>query len=219
MQITYLGHATFLVSADGTKLLIDPYDAKVGYPIPSVDADTVLVSHEHDDHTNVAMAKGTPPVVRGLSDGNWRTIVKQPVGKITVSSVPTYHDDTQGSQRGRNTVFILESEGLRIVHLGDLGHGLDQSQTTAIGRPDVLMIPVGGHFTIDAAQAKQVIEQLQPKVVIPMHYKTEVNAGWPIGPLESFTGVIGATKNAGHTVTVERDKLPKSREVWVMSWK
>jgi L-ascorbate metabolism protein UlaG (beta-lactamase superfamily) len=219
MEITYLGHATFLISADGTKLLIDPYGAKVGYPIPSVEADAVLVSHEHDDHTNVAMAKGKPQVLRGLSDGNWRTIVKQPLGKITVSSVPTYHDDTQGSQRGRNTVFILESEGLRIVHLGDLGHGLDHSQTTPIGQPDVLMIPVGGHYTIDAAQAKQVIEQLQPKVVIPMHYKTEVNAGWPIGPLENFTGVIGATKNVGHSVTVTRERLPKAREVWVMSWK
>lgn len=219
MQITYLGHATFLLSSDGTKILIDPYDEKVGYPIPAVDADAVLVSHEHGDHTNVAMAKGKPQVVRGLSDGDWRKIVKQPVGKVTVSSVPTYHDDTQGSQRGRNTVFIIEGEGLRIVHLADLGHMLDNSQATAIGHPDVVMIPVGGHFTIDAAQAKQVLDQIQPRVVIPMHYKTEVNAGWPIGPLDNFTGVIGQTKNVGHTVTVDKAKLPQSREVWVMSWK
>ena len=219
MQITYLGHATFLVDADGTRLLIDPYDAKVGYPIPPVAADAVLVSHEHDDHTNVAMATGKPAVVRGLADGNWRTIVKQPVGRIAVSSVPTYHDDTQGSQRGRNTVFILEAEGLRIVHLGDLGHLLDHSQATPIGHPDIVMIPVGGHYTIDAAQAKQVIDQLQPKVVIPMHYKTEVNAGWPIAAIDNFLGVIGTTKNVGHTATVDRDHLPKGREVWVMAWK
>lgn len=219
MQITYLGHATFLLSSDGTKILVDPYDDKVGYPIPSVDADAVLVSHEHGDHTNVAMAKGKPQVVRGLSDGDWRKIVKQPVGKVTVSSVPTYHDDTQGSQRGRNTVFVIEGEGLRIVHLADLGHMLDNAQTTAIGHPDVVMIPVGGHFTIDAAQAKQVLDQIQPRVVIPMHYKTEVNAGWPIGPLDTFTGVIGQTKNVGHTVSVDKAKLPASREVWVMSWK
>lgn len=219
MQITYLGHATFLLSSDGTKILIDPYDEKVGYPIPSVDADAILVSHEHGDHTNVAMAKGKPQVVRGLSEGDWRKIVKQPIGKVTVSSVPTYHDDTQGSQRGRNTVFIIEGEGLRIVHLADLGHMLDNSQTTAIGHPDVVMIPVGGHYTIDAAQAKQVLDQIQPRVVIPMHYKTEVNAGWPIGPLENFTGVIGQTKNVGHTVTVDKSKLPAAREVWVMSWR
>ena len=219
MQITYLGHATFLINGDGTKVLIDPYDEKVGYPIPSVEADAVLVSHDHGDHTNVAMAKGKPQVVRGLADGNWRTIAKQPVGKITVSSVPTYHDDTQGSQRGRNTVFILEAEGIRVVHLGDLGHLLDPSQTKSIGHPDVVMIPVGGHYTIDAAQAKQVLDQLQPKVVIPMHYKTEVNAGWPIGPIDNFTGVAGQTKKVGHTVTVDRGKLPTSREVWVMAWK
>jgi L-ascorbate metabolism protein UlaG (beta-lactamase superfamily) len=199
--------------------LIDPYEEKVGYPIPSVEADAVLVSHEHGDHNNVAMAKGKPQIVRGLADGNWRTIVKQPLGKITVSSVPTYHDDTEGSQRGRNTIFILESEGLRVVHLGDLGHGLDHAQTTAIGRPDVVMIPVGGHYTIDAAQAKKVLDQLQPMVAIPMHYKTEVNAGWPITALDNFLGVIGSTKDVGHTATVSRDHLPASREVWVMSWK
>jgi L-ascorbate metabolism protein UlaG (beta-lactamase superfamily) len=219
MQITYLGHATFLLNGGGTKVLIDPYDEKVGYPIPSVEADAVLVSHEHGDHNNVAMAAGKPPVVRGLSDGNWRTIVKQPVGKFTVSAVPTYHDDTEGSQRGRNAVFILEGDGLRVVHLGDLGHGLANAQTTAIGRPDVVMIPIGGHFTIDAAQAKKVLDQLQPSVTIPMHYKTEVNAGWPIGAIDNFLGVIGQTKNVGHTVTVSRDSLPKTREVWVMSWK
>ena len=219
MQITYFGHATFLVDADGTKVLIDPYDEKVGYPIPSVDADAVLVSHEHGDHTNVAMAKGKPQVVRGLSDGKVRKIAKQPLGKIAVSSVATYHDDTQGSQRGHNTIFILESEGLRVVHLADLGHLLDDSQVAAIGHPDVVMIPVGGHYTIDAAQAKQVLDQLQPTVVIPMHYKTEVNAGWPIGSIDNFVGVIGQTKNAGHKVTVDRAKLPKTREVWVMSWK
>jgi L-ascorbate metabolism protein UlaG (beta-lactamase superfamily) len=219
MQITYLGHATFLINADGTKVLIDPYDEKVGYPVPSVEADAVLVSHEHADHTNVAMATGKPQVVRGLADGNWRTIAKQPLGKITLSSVPTYHDDTQGSQRGRNTIFILEAEGLRIVHLADLGHLLDQSQAASIGQPDVLMIPVGGYYTIDAAQAKQVLDQLQPKVVIPMHYKTEKSAALPIGPVDNFVGVIGQTKNVGHTVTVDRGKLPKAREVWVMNWK
>ena len=218
MQITYLGHATFLLNADGTRVLIDPYDEKVGYPVPSVDADAVLVTHEHRDHTNVAMAKGTPPVVRGLSADGWNKIAKQPVGKATLTSVATYHDDTKGSQRGRNSVFILEAEGVHIVHLGDLGHQLDQSQTSSIGRPDILIIPVGGHFTIDAAGAKQVVDALQPKVVIPMHYKTEVNAGSPIGDLAAFTKVIGATKNVGHTVTVNRSKLPASREVWVMNW-
>jgi L-ascorbate metabolism protein UlaG (beta-lactamase superfamily) len=219
MKLTYLGHATFLIEGDGTKILIDPYDEKVGYPVPSVEADAVLISHEHADHTNVAMAKGKPPVVRGLADGDWRKIVKQPVGKVSVSSVATYHDDTQGSQRGRNTVFILETEGLRIVHLADLGHLLDDSQANAIGHPDVVMIPVGGYYTIDAAQAKQVLDGLRPKVVIPMHYKTEPSAKLPIEDLNAFVGVMGATKNVGHTVTVDRAKLPASREVWVMSWK
>jgi L-ascorbate metabolism protein UlaG (beta-lactamase superfamily) len=218
VKITYLGHAAFLLESGSNRILIDPYDDKVGYPMPQVDAAAVLVSHEHSDHNNLAMAKGKPHIIRGLTEGKWHT-VKETVDGTQITSVPTYHDDTKGSQRGLNTVFIIEAEGLRVVHLGDLGHPLDDSAASAIGRPDVLMIPVGGHYTIDAEGARGVVTRLHPGIVIPMHYKTEVNAGWPIGPIDAFLSSARTQKQVGHTVTVEKRTVPRETEVWVMSWK
>ncbi|HXX39849.1 MAG TPA: MBL fold metallo-hydrolase [bacterium] len=218
MKITYLGHAAFLLESGSTSILIDPYDEKVGYPVPAVRVDAVLVSHDHADHANVAMAKGHPRVIRGLADGQWRTVHEQ-VDGITISSVPTYHDDTQGTQRGRNTVFIIEAEGLRVVHLADLGHGLEQDAVKAVGHPDVLMIPVGGHYTIDARQAHDVVAQLRPRIVVPMHYKTDVNPGFPVSTVDEFAAGAGVLKQAGHVVTVEKQSIPREPEVWVMTWK
>jgi L-ascorbate metabolism protein UlaG (beta-lactamase superfamily) len=218
MKITYLGHATFLLESGTTSILIDPYDEKVGYPVPTVRVDAVLVSHEHGDHTNVAMAKGHPRVIRGLADGRWRT-VHEHVDGMAISSVPTYHDDVQGAKRGLNTVFVLEAEGLRVVHLADLGHALSQEALNAIGRADVLMIPVGGHYTIDAGQAHDVIAQVRPGVVIPMHYKTEVNPGSPLSTVDGFAAGAKASKHVGHTVTVDKRSIPREPEVWIMTWK
>ncbi|TMI81873.1 MAG: hypothetical protein E6H03_06420, partial [Bacillati bacterium ANGP1] len=167
VKITYLGHATFLVESGSTTILIDPFDAKVGYPMPTVGPTAVLVSHEHGDHNHLAMASGAPKIIRGLADGQWRT-VKEQVDGVAIASVPTYHDATQGKERGRNTVFVIDAEGLRVVHLGDLGHPLDAAAVKAIGRPDVLMVPIGGHYTTDANQAHDVVARLRPGIVIPM---------------------------------------------------
>jgi L-ascorbate metabolism protein UlaG (beta-lactamase superfamily) len=217
MKITYRGHATFVLESGQTTLLIDPFDEQVGYPMDKVQAGFVLVSHEHGDHNNVALAEGRPRIMRGLVEGKWRT-VKETVDGIAISSVPTYHDDTKGTQRGRNTVFIVEAEGLRVVHLGDLGHPLDGEAAKAIGRPDVLMVPVGGHFTVDAAQAHAAVARLRPGIVIPMHYKTEVNTGWPIATIDPFLAGVRAHKRVGHAITVEKATVPREPEIWVMSW-
>ena len=217
MKITYRGHATFVLESGPTVMLIDPFDEKVGYPMDRVPADFVLVSHEHGDHNNVALAEGRPRIIRGLTEGKWRS-VKETVDGVRISSVLTYHDDSKGTQRGLNTVFIVDAEGLRVVHLGDLGHPLDDEAAKAIGRPDVLMVPIGGHFTIDAAQAHAAVARLRPGIVIPMHYKTEVNAGWPIGTIDAFLTAARSTKRVGRTVTVEKATVPRETEVWVMSW-
>ncbi len=218
MELTYYGHATFLLEAgDGTTILIDPFDEQPGYAMPDVSPIAVTVSHEHFDHNHVATAKGTPKVIRGLTEGGkgWAK-VDEGVGGVRVTAVPTFHDPTKGSQRGRNAVFIFEVDGLRVVHAGDLGHTLDADQVKAIGRPDVLLIPVGGYYTIGPNDADQVIAALAPRVVIPMHYKTEVNAGWPIGSVDDFTGSRSVTRK-GRTVSLTRETLPAEPAVWVLA--
>lgn len=218
MKLTFIGHSTFLLEAAGTTILIDPFNDKVGYPMPKLSAAVVLVSHEHGDHNHLAMAQGQPRVIRGLEAGDWRAVREQ-INGVAISSVPTYHDSTGGKERGRNTAFIIEAEGLRAVHLGDLGHALDEATAGAIGRPDVLMVPIGGHYTIDATQAHGVVARLRPGIVVPMHYKTEVNPGSPITTVDAFRAAGQVSKPVGHTVTVDRGAVPRETEIWVMTWR
>lgn len=219
MQLTYYGHSCFLLAAaDGTTILIDPFNTEVGYPMPEVTPTAVTASHEHFDHNYVQMAKGKPKIIRGLAqEGKEWAKVDERVGQVRLTTVPTFHDASQGSERGRCAIFIFEVEGLRVVHLGDLGHTLDASQAKAISRPDVLMIPVGGHYTIGPAEADAVIASLNPRLVIPMHYKTEVNAGWPIGPLENFVSGKARVSRQANTVSIRSGDLPKDQSIWVFS--
>src|SRR2546427_514512 len=132
VKLTYYGHACFLLESDRTSILIDPFNEQAGYPFPDVRPAAVVVSHEHFDHNHVQVAKGSPKVIRGLRDAgrDWAEIREQ-VGPVAITTVRTYHDPTQGSQRGKNAVLIFEGEGLRVVHAGDLG---TQTLTTAVAR-------------------------------------------------------------------------------------
>lgn len=219
MELTYLGHSSFLLTAgDGTTVLIDPFDEQPGYPIPDISPTAVTVSHEHFDHHHVATAKGTPKIIRGLTDeGKGWAKVDERVGGVRITTVPTYHDPAKGSQRGRNSVFIFDVDGLRIVHGGDLGHPLDADQSRAVGRPDVLLLPVGGFYTIGPVDADAVIAALAPRVVIPMHYKTEVNEDWPIGTIDEFTRGKTRVARKGRSVTISPETLPAEPEVWVLA--
>ncbi len=217
MDLRYCGHATFCLTSGGTTIMIDPFNDDIGYPKPRVAPDAVIISHEHFDHNNVGLVQGTPQVLRGLAEEgkSWATLDTQ-VGPVRIKAVPTYHDAEQGAARGKNTVTIFEVEGMRIVHLGDLGHLLTDEQVRAIGKVDVLLIPVGGHYTIGPAEADQVIAQVKPRVVIPMHFKTEVNAGWPIGTLDDYLKGKAGAKRVGVSTTLTSGTLPARMEIWAL---
>lgn len=172
MKITWLGHACFALESDDYRVLLDPYTKVKGYDELQVSAHKVLCSHEHYDHN--AREKVTMP------------LIERPC-PFTIETMDTYHDDACGAKRGTNKVHILRAEGVTAVHLGDLGHLLTPEQAEKIRGCDVLMIPVGGCYTIDAEQAKLVVEQVQPRVVIPMHYRRGERGFAEIGTVEEFT--------------------------------
>lgn len=188
MIISCIGHAEFLLELDnGMRIVTDPYDASCGYPVLPMKADGVLVSHGHHDHNAVENVQG---VSRIIDTAGRHTLAPG----VEVTAVPCFHDEAQGSKRGSNLMFLLEAEGLRVAHLGDLGHLPTQEQAAALAPVDVLMLPVGGFYTIDAETAKQTAQLLQAQVILPMHYRTAANADWPIAPVEDFVQLYGGAE-------------------------
>ena len=201
MKIKYLAHSAFLVTSDkGTSILTDPYETSGGLKHGAITemADIVTVSHEHGDHNNVAAVGGKPKIVKATEE----------VKGISFKAVATAHDDKGGNQRGENRVFCFSVDGINICHAGDLGHELTPDQVKAIGKVDVLMIPVGGFFTIDAKMATKVCEQLKPKIIIPMHFKTD-KLNFPIADAEPFLKDKGnVTRSKESTIELKSGKLP-----------
>ena len=209
MKIKYLAHAAFLITSEsGVKIITDPYTAGGGKKHGEIkeSADVVTISHEHGDHNNAGAVKGKPQVLR---EGGT-------VGGIKFKAVPAAHDDKGGNQRGRNTVFCFGVDGVNVCHCGDLGHELSAEQVKAIGGVDVLMIPVGGFFTIDVKTATKVGEQLKPKVIIPMHYKTE-KLDFPITGADEFTkGKNNVTHVNGSEIELKAGNLPTATQIMVL---
>lgn len=210
MKVKWLGHASFLVTSDsGVKVITDPYVAGMGINYDEIKetADVLTVSHEHPDHNNTAIP-GDPKVVKGAGT----TEVKG----ISFKGIESFHDASGGSERGPNTIFCFTVDGVRLCHLGDLGHPLSAEQAGAIGEVDVLMIPIGGVFTIDAAGASAVVAQLKPRVAIPMHYST-TKCLYPIAPVEAFTeGKENVKKASGAEVEFKAGALPAATEIVVL---
>lgn len=176
MKITWLGHACFLMETDDIRIITDPYDDTIGYPLPGVSCDLVTTSHNHRDHGAVDRVPGTFKVMTGPVEK---------FGSLTVRTVETFHDQDKGRKRGKNLVHVFDFQDLKVCHLGDLGHQLDAQQVTAIGPVDILMVPVGGVYTITAAEAVKVVESLNPHITIPMHYKTPY-LNFELAPVEDF---------------------------------
>lgn len=209
VTITFYGHALFLITTDkGKKIGTDPYNERIKEPLPDISADIVIISHNHYDHNNISLFKGDPAIVNTTGE----TIIDS----IRFFGIPSFHDDTGGSIRGKNIIYTIETDGIKIAHLGDLGHIPDDAQQKSLKGVDILMIPVGGVYTINAVQALYIIKDLKPKVAIPMHYKsadTKLN----MDEIGSFTRRASSFKEIGHTIKITKEDLPVETEIWVMS--
>ena len=211
MVIKWLGHSCFLItSKKGVRIVTDPYavGGGINYSPIRETADVVLVSHGHADHNNVSAVQGKPEVVKGSG-------VRTARG-IQFRGVATYHDGSNGKLRGANIVFCFTVDDIKLCHLGDLGHVLSQVQMDEVGSVDVLFIPVGGSFTIDATEAGQVCDQLNPKVIIPMHFKTP-KCAYPVASVADFLeGKKNVRKLGSSGVEFELENLPGGGEIAVL---
>ena len=214
MRLTYFAHSAFLVvAADGTQIILDPYhsgsfDNALRYDPIDQAADVVLATHEHDDHGATATIAGNPQV--------FVHPVKQTVNGVTITGVDVAHDEAGGSKRGKNTIIVLDDGEVRLVHLGDLGHILDAATIEAIGRVDVLLVPVGGFYTIDHKEAAAVVDALDPRIVVPMHYKTD-KTDFPISTVEPFLSTQkNVVRDAGSTLDIAGSPLKPGRTVVVL---
>ncbi len=211
MKIKWLGHASFLITSDtGIKIITDPYETgdSLSYGEIKIPADIVTVSHNHFDHNNVAAVGGNPEVVKGAGT--------REVKGIKFDGSSTYHDEAGGKKRGDNTIFCFEVDGIRVCHLGDLGHQLSEKQVAELGKVDILLTPVGGFYTIDARVATEVCKQLRPRVVIPMHFRNE-RCTLPIAEVDEFLlGKKDVKRPDTSGVEFKAEQLPPSTQIVVL---
>ncbi|MBN1594018.1 MAG: MBL fold metallo-hydrolase [Candidatus Coatesbacteria bacterium] len=214
MKIKWLGHAAFSITAsDGTAILTDPYrpgafDGAIAYGPIKDRFDIATVSHRHADHDGVDGLAGKPTVI----DKPGRTEVKG----IEIEGIPTFHDRAGGSQRGKNVVFCFAVDGMKVCHLGDLGHIPDEATIAKLKGVDVLLAPVGGTFTIDADEAWQLVKKLNPKVVIPMHFKTS-KISFDLADIERFTaGKPDVVRSGSSEIELSSNSLPKGPQIVVL---
>jgi len=161
LDVTWLGHGCFRLRGRSAAVVTDPFPPAIGLKLPKLDADLVTISHEHENHSYTQVMRDSYEI-RGPGEYE--------VAGVSVIGVPTFHDAEKGAKHGRNTVYLIEIDDVRVCHLGDLGHALDDAEAEAISSPDVLLVPVGGHTSINAAQAAEIVRQLEPRFVVPMHY-------------------------------------------------
>ena len=211
MKIRWLGHSAFvLTSSSGTKVLTAPhesgsYDGAVGYNPIKEAVQVVTSSHSHEDHYCL---DGLPEGFECIT-----TPGKHEARGISIEGIKTYHDTSKGRDRGRNIVYVIEIDSIRVCHLGDLGHELSDQEIAAIGKVDVLLTPVGGLFTIGPREALGLMRTLSPAVTIPMHFKTDV-LGFPIKPVEDFLSLAGESERPGATeIEIKKGEMGSGRIV------
>lgn len=187
MDIKYIGHSSFFIKTKNSRVITDPFDPKIGLKFPKTEADTVTVSHQHSDHNFLDQISGNPLII------DWPGEFEKQEVRITGFS--SFHDKQKGAERGLNTLYKIEGDGVSILHCGDLGVVPDDTFLSLFGEVDILMVPVGGFYTIDANDAVELVKKVEPSIVIPMHYnrpELDQEVFGKVAPLEDFLKKIGA---------------------------
>ena len=210
MEITWLGHSCFKIKGSHTTVITDPYSPDLGYSLGKPTARIVTVSHQHPGHSYDKGIGGQPKVVSGPGEYE--------ISGVLIIGIATFHDGEGGKKRGKNTVYLMEMDEIAICHPGDLGQVLSGGQVEEIDRVDVLLLPVGGLSTINAAKAAEVVRQLEPKAVIPMHYKTSALKR-ELEPVDRFLKEIGARDVAPQPkLTISKSHLPDTTQVFLLDY-
>ncbi len=215
MDITYLGHSSFRIKGKNVTIVTDPYSKEgTGFKFPTVKADIVTISHEHDDHNAHQEVSEVHKVVSGPGEYE--------IKGVTIFGYKTYHDHSKGEERGKNTVYAIDIDGYHVVHLGDLGHIPKDSLIEELGNVDVLMVPVGGKYTITADEANEVVKKIEPKITIPMHYKTpehNQNVFGELTPVEDFLQDTGLVVEKTDKLVLKTQLAEEDQKVYLLEKK
>ena len=202
MIITWQGHSCFKIQdkigPDGVTVITDPFSKEVGLKVPNCEADIVTISHDHYDHNNSAALRGQPLIINCAGEYDYKGIL--------VEGIDSFHDDKEGKERGLNVIYRFEVEDISIVHLGDLGSPLDNGQLEKLAGTDILLIPVGGKYTLDAKKAVEVISQIELRIVIPMHYKIK-DLKIDIDTVDKFIKEIGVEPTYEEKLKISKNDL------------
>lgn len=208
MYITWLGQSCFKIQTKSQKdlgeatIVTDPY-GNIGFKMPRFGADIVTISHNHLGHNNSEAINGNPFIIKQAGEYE--------VKNIFIYGFTSFHDKVQGAERGKNIIYKIQTEGMTVAHLGDVGHLLDNGLAEKLEGTDILMIPVGGVFTIDAKQAAEIVNQIEPRIIIPMHYKLPgINV--KLDPLDNFLKEMGAAKKEMvEKLKISKKELPQEK--------
>ncbi len=210
MDITWLGHSCFRIKGSQTTVITDPYPPDLGYSLGKQTAAIVTVSHQHPGHSFVTEVGGEPRVIKGPGEYE--------IANTLIIGLATFHDREDGRQKGKNTVYAIQLDELSICHLGDLGHVLTAQQVEDIGNVDILLIPVGGVSTINATLAAEVVRQLEPRVVVPMHFKTPA-VSRDLEPVDRFLKEMSVKDTASRPkLTLTKGNLPAATTVFLLDY-
>ncbi|OGK18923.1 hypothetical protein A3G67_01435 [Candidatus Roizmanbacteria bacterium RIFCSPLOWO2_12_FULL_40_12] len=213
MQIKYLGHASFFIKTKDARVVTDPYDPSIGMKFPKTEGDIVTVSHSHPDHSKANQVQGDPLLI------DWPGEYEK--NGVRVFGYKSYHDKKKGEERGENILFKIESEGISVLHCGDMGVLPDDKLKDEIGEVDILLVPVGGFYTIDAGEAIELIKQIEPAIVIPMHYnhpKLDQKVFKNLTTLDEFVKKFDGPKaEPADQLTVKKEDLAEEPHLVVLN--